>query len=121
MVDFPRFRTSPLRVKRREHIRLCKLGFMFVGVGLLVRNMAGKLKKCMVCGLSDGHTLIDCPFRCNFCGESVNVCDCVNSSLIGKILDSETPDKSDKDKMCKISKRRANTDERLVSYFLSNV
>ena len=52
--------------------------------------------------------LIDCPFRCNFCGESVNVCNCVNSSLVDVVLASETPEKE-----CKVSKRKANTDNRL--------
>lgn len=68
---------------------------------------AGRVKKCMVCGLSDGHTLIDCPYRCDFCGESVNVCNCVNSSLVDGVLASETPDK-----MAKVSKRMATTEDR---------
>ena len=82
------------------------------GVRLLVQNMTGRVKKCMICGLSDGHTLIDCPYRCHFCGESVNVCDCVNSSLVDGVLASETPDK-----MSKVSKRKADTDDRLVTNF----
>ena len=82
------------------------------GLRLLVQNMTGRVKKCMICGLSDGHTLIDCPYRCHFCGESVNVCDCVNSSLVDGVLASETPDK-----MSKVSKRKADTDDRLVTNF----
>ena len=62
-------------------------------------------KKCMVCGLS--HTLIDCPYQCDFCGESVNVCNCVNSSLVDGVLASETPDK-----MAKVSKQMARTEDR---------
>ena len=60
-------------------------------------------KKIRVTGI-----LIDCPFRCNFCGESVNVCNCVNSSLVDVVLASETPEKE-----CKVSKPKANTDNRL--------
>lgn len=67
---------------------------------------AGRVKKCMVCGLSIGHTLIDYPYQCDFCGESVNVCNCVNSSLIDGVFASETPDK-----MAKVSKRMATTED----------
>ena len=53
--------------------------------------------------------LIDCPFRCNFCGESVNVCNCINSSLVDVVLAFEIP----AEKEFKVSKRKANTDKRL--------
>ena len=53
--------------------------------------------------------LIDCPFRCNFCGESVNVCNCINSSLVDVVSAFEIP----AEKECKVSKRKANTDKRL--------
>ena len=53
--------------------------------------------------------LIDCPFRCNFCGESVNVCNCINSSLVDVVLAFEIP----AEKEFKVSKRKANTDNRL--------
>ena len=53
--------------------------------------------------------LIDCPFRCNFCGESVNVCNCINSSLVDVVLAFEIPAA----KECKVSKQKANTDNRL--------
>ena len=52
---------------------------------------------------------IDCTFRCNFCGESVNVCNCINSSLVDVVLALEIP----AEKECKVSKRKANTDNRL--------
>ena len=52
--------------------------------------------------------LIDCPFRCNFCGESVNVCNCINSSLVDVVLAFEIPAEE-----FKVSKRKANTDKRL--------
>lgn len=81
-----------------------------LGVSLLVQNISATVKKCMICGLFDGHTLIDCPYRCHFCGELVKVCDCGNSSLFDGVLASETPDK-----MNKVSKRKANTDNRLVT------
>ena len=53
--------------------------------------------------------LIDCPFRCNFCGGSVNVCNCINSSLVDVVLAFEIP----AEKEWKVSKRKANTDNRL--------
>lgn len=43
----------------------------------------------MVCGLTDGHTLIDCPFKCDFCGESVKQCGCLDSSLVRGVVASE--------------------------------
>ena len=38
----------------------------------------------------------------------MNVCHCVNSSLVDVVLASETPEKE-----CKVSKRKVNTDNRL--------
>ena len=78
---------------------------MFVDVSVLVYIMAARLRRCMICGLSDGHTLIDCPYKCKFCAESVQVCNRANSSLVDSILDAETPEKD-----MKMSKRRAKTD-----------
>ena len=66
----------------------------------------------MVCGLSDGHTLIDCPNRCEFCGEAVNSCDCLNNSIVGGVLASETPEKkrSAGNAKASSSKGKAGTD-----------
>ena len=66
----------------------------------------------MVCGLSDGHTLIDCPNRCEFCGEAVNRCDCLNNSIVSGVLASETPGKKTSAGSAKTSssKRKAGTD-----------
>ena len=47
----------------------------------------------MICGLMDGHTLINCPYKCTFCGDSVQQCDCLNSSLASGVMASETPEK----------------------------
>ena len=46
-------------------------------------------KTCVVCGLTDGHTLIDCPFKCDFCGQSVKQCGCLDSSLVRGVVASE--------------------------------
>ena len=43
----------------------------------------------MVCGLTNGHTLIDCPFKCDFCGEWVKQCGCLDSSLVREVVASE--------------------------------
>ena len=59
-------------------------------------------KTCMICGLTDGHTLITCPYKCGFCGSCNKSCDCINSSLADKVMDSETPVKSS------TSKRKAD-------------
>ena len=69
-------------------------------------------RKCMVCGLSDGHMLIDCPNRCEFCGEAVNRCDCPNNSIVSGVLASETPEKKRSAGSAKTSssKRKADTD-----------
>ena len=48
------------------------------------------------------------PISMQFLGESVNVCHCVNSSLVDVVLASETPEKEGK-----VSKRKVNTDIRL--------
>ena len=53
--------------------------------------------------------LIDCPFRCNFYGESVNVSNCINSGLVDVVLAFEIPAEEE----CKVSKRKVNTDNRL--------
>ena len=47
----------------------------------------------MICGLTDGHILINCPYKCTFCGDSVQRCDCLNSSLTSGVMASETPEK----------------------------
>lgn len=44
---------------------------------------SSRKKTCKICGLSDGHTLIDCPFKCTFCGKSVKSCACHDSSPFG--------------------------------------
>lgn len=49
-------------------------------------------------GLSDGHTLTDCPYRCEFCGNLVNICECPDSSLVSGLLDSENPVKDGRKK-----------------------
>ena len=54
-----------------------------------------------VCGLTDGHTLIDCPNKFGFCGDSITRCQCLDSSLVRGVMDSETTRKS-------TSKRNAN-------------
>ncbi|KAJ7386062.1 hypothetical protein OS493_012396 [Desmophyllum pertusum] len=46
-------------------------------------------KTCMICGIH-GHTLIDCPYRCNFCGESSEACHCLDSSLVKRVIEAET-------------------------------
>ena len=46
-------------------------------------------RTCTICGLSDGHTLIDCPFKCTFCGKSVKSCVCQDSSLVEEIRSSD--------------------------------
>lgn len=53
--------------------------------------MASNSRKrtCKICGLSDGHTLIDCPFKCTFCGKSVKSCICQDSSLVEEIRNSD--------------------------------
>ena len=58
--------------------------------------MASQTKTCMICGLSDGHTLMDCPYRCEFCGVSVNYCECHDSSIVNSVLALETPEKADR-------------------------
>lgn len=63
-------------------------------------------KTCMICGLTDGHTLINCPYKCGFCGSSSKDCDCINSSLAEKVMDSETPEKDNS-----TSKRKANDED----------
>ena len=55
---------------------------------------SARKKTCMICGLTDGHTLINCPYKCVFCGNCNKDCDCINSSLADKVLDSETPEKN---------------------------
>ncbi|PFX31731.1 hypothetical protein AWC38_SpisGene3422 [Stylophora pistillata] len=55
--------------------------------------MAARQKTCMICGLSDGHTLMDCPYRCEFCGVSVKNCECHDSSIVSSVLALETPEK----------------------------
>lgn len=47
----------------------------------------------MICSLSDGHTLMGCPYRCQFCGVSVNNCECHDSSIVSSVLALETPEK----------------------------
>ena len=66
----------------------------------------------MVCGLSDGHTLINCPNRCEFCGKEVNRCDCLNNSTVSGVLASETPEKKRSAGSAKTSssKGKAGTD-----------
>ena len=66
----------------------------------------------MVCGLSDGHMLIDCLNRCEFCGEAVNSCDCLNNSIVSGVLASETPEKKRSTGSAKtsFSKGKAGTD-----------
>lgn len=49
----------------------------------------------MVCGLTDDHTLIDCPFKCDFCGDSVKECGCLNSSLVRGVVASEPDEVQD--------------------------
>ena len=56
---------------------------------------ATRIKTCMVCGLTDGHTLIDCPLKCDFCENSVKSCGCFDSSLVGAVVASENPEDSD--------------------------
>lgn len=60
----------------------------------------------MICGLMDGHTLIDCPYKCHFCAGCSNDCNCINSSLADIVMDSETPEKSKS-----TSKRKANDED----------
>ena len=69
-------------------------------------------RKCMVCGLSDGHTLIDCPHRYEFCGKAVNSCDCFNNTIVSGVLASETPEKKRSAGSAKASssKGKAGTD-----------
>ena len=55
--------------------------------------MAARQKTCMICGSSDGHTLMDCPYRCEFCGVSVKNCECHDSSIVSSVLALETPEK----------------------------
>lgn len=64
-------------------------------------------KKCRLCGLADGHTLINCPNRCGFCGDSITRCLCQDSSLVRGVMDSETPKKKSVNKMPSTSKRNA--------------
>ena len=51
-------------------------------------------KKCRICGLADGHTLMHCPNGCGFCGDSITRCLCLDSSLVRGVIDSETSGKS---------------------------
>ena len=51
-------------------------------------------KMCMISGLTNGHTLIGCPYKCGFCGSSSKDCNCINSSLAAKVMDSETPERN---------------------------
>ena len=61
----------------------------------------------MICGLTDGHTLINCPYICDFCGSCNKDCDCINSSLADKVMmDSETPEKNNS-----TSKRKADDED----------
>lgn len=66
-------------------------------------------KKCRICGLADGHTLINCPNKCKFCGDSITRCNCLDSSLVRGVMDSETPEKKSADMMPSTSKRKAET------------
>ena len=70
-----------------------------------------RLRKCMVCGLSDGHTLIDCPNRCEFCGQAVDRCDCINNSIVSGVLASETPEEKKKKKKKKSAKSSSSNFE----------
>ena len=58
---------------------------------LIQSIMASTSRKrtCKICGLSDGHTLIDCPFKCTFCGKSIKSCACQDSSLVEEIRNSD--------------------------------
>ena len=58
--------------------------------------MAARQKTCMICGLWDGHTLMDCPYRCEFCGVSVKNCECHDASIVSSVLALETPEKEDR-------------------------
>ena len=85
--------------------------------------MNSKRKKiCKICGLTDGHTLINCPYKCSFCGNSVQRCDCLNSSLASGVMAFETPEKDCRIERCdesdpfmlapSTSKRKAKDDDR---------
>ena len=53
-----------------------------------------RTKKCRMCGLADGHTLINCPNKCMFCVDFIMHCQWLDSSLVRGVMDSETPEKS---------------------------
>ena len=60
----------------------------------------------MVCGLSDRHTLIDCPNRCEFCGQAITLCDCINNSMVSGVVESEKPEKKRSASSAKASSSR---------------
>jgi len=68
---------------------------------------ASRKKNCRICGLSDGHTLINCPNKCSFCGDLITRCQCLDSSVVRGVLDTETPEKKSADKAPSTSKRNA--------------
>ena len=51
----------------------------------------------MVCGF-DSHTLIDYPNRCRFCGDAIDTCECINSSLVSGVMAFETPPEKERTK-----------------------
>ena len=51
-------------------------------------EMASRNKTCTLCS-EEGHSLIDCPNMCNFCGDLWSQCDCNNSSLVETVKQLE--------------------------------
>ena len=47
--------------------------------------------------LLDGHTLIDCLFKCTYCGKPVKSCACQDASLVEEIRNSEEGSLSQED------------------------
>lgn len=44
-----------------------------------------RVRMCMVCGL-DGYIFIDCLNRCGFCGDVIDICECVNFILVSGVM-----------------------------------
>ena len=73
---------------------------------LVCETTNNQKKTCIICGMTDGHTLINCPYKCGFCESCSKDCDCINFSLADKVMDSEASEKKNA-----TSKRKANDDD----------